>query len=261
MKRTILLSVSWFALIVIWGAQPAWAQSGSVPLYHDDLPPGAIGQMQNIKGRGIPGYFQPVEIVPPEGTKVAAVVEGAFSEDMPTPTTVGCLIGAVYRFRISEIPLHPGAELYPTIEVIDRLYPPAGLELQYPIPVHITAQELDYALDGKFVTRVVYLENPRTAIPQAYEEGDQPYFELAPGDDPVVTAHQLGRPVAILRLGSRRPTEEDLRDEFIYQSPPIQLYGTVPKAPPREVPVPPAAPAMEVPHEARLTYPQSTIQR
>lgn len=229
--------------MMLAAADAAQAQSGLVPFYHQRLAPGTIGQLQNMKGRGIPGYFQPVQIVPPEGTKVAAVVQGAFADDLPAPQTFGCLIGAVYRFRITEIPLQPGAELYPTVEVIDRTYPPAGLELKYPIPVHLTAEELQYALEGKFVTRVIYLEDPDVAIPNAYEPGFQPYFELPPGEDPVITANQLGRPVAILRLGSRRPTEVEIAGEFTYQSPPIRLFELVPT--PIDPAMPPHGP---VPH-------------
>ncbi len=239
-------------LLVLATSSVGQAQTGAVPLYTERLAPGAIGQLQNIKGRGIPGYVQPVKLVLPEGTKIAPVIDGNFTDDMPVPQTFGCLIGAVYRFRITQIPLQPGAELFPSVEVIDRTYPPAGLELQYPIPIHITQEELQFALEGKFVTRVVYLENPRTAIPNKYKPSFQPWFEVEAGQDPVVTADALGRPVAILRLGSRRPTADDLPGEFTYQSPPIQIFGNVP-APPEggvEVPMGPA-PAAEVPMQAQ----------
>jgi len=233
--QTLLLLAT---LLVLAAANIAQAQSGQVPLYTEKLNPGTIGQFQNLKGRGIPGYSQPIQMVLPEGAHVSAVVGGDFTEEAPAPQTYGCLIGAVYRFRVTQIPFRPGAELYPSVEVIDRTYPPPGLELQFPIPVHITQEELQYALEGKFVTRVIYLENPRTAIPNAYEPGFQPWFEVEPGTDPIVTADSLGRPVAILRLGSRRPTAEDVPGEFTYQSPPIQLFGNPPPAPAGGVEIP-----------------------
>ncbi|MEW4562388.1 hypothetical protein AB1K70_07675 [Bremerella sp. JC770] len=244
--KTLLLMATF---VVLAAANIAKAQSGLVPLYTERLNPGTIGQFQNLKGRGIPGYSQPIKMVLPEGAKIAPVVGGAFADDQPAPQTFGCLIGAVYRFRVTEIPFRPGAELFPSVEVIDRTYPPAGMELQFPIPVHITQEELQLALDGKFITRVIYLENPRTAIPNAYEPGFQPWFEVEPGTDPVVTADSLGRPVAILRLGSRRPTVEDVPGEFTYQSPPIQLFGNPPPAPQGGVQVPmgPGGPMAGVP--------------
>lgn len=257
-------------LLVLAASNVGRAQNGEVPLFTERLAPGAIGQLQNIKGRGIPGYVQPVKLVLPAGTTIAPVVDGNFTDDLPAPQTFGCLIGAVYRFRISQIPLQPGAELFPSVEVIDRTYPPAGLELQFPIPIHITQEELQYALDGKFVTRVIYLENPRTAIPNQYKPSFQPWFEVEAGQDPIVTADVLGRPVAILRLGSRRPTADDLPGEFTYQSPPIQLFGNVPDPPEGGVQVPmgpaptaaaatqarrPMVPQYAVPPTARQPYP------
>ncbi|MEW4454183.1 hypothetical protein AB1L30_16030 [Bremerella sp. JC817] len=254
MKRETLPSL-WLltVILVLVASNMAKAQSGSVPLYTERLMPGAIGQMQLMKGRGIPGHIQPVKLIPPAGTKIAPVIEGSFADDLPSPQTFGCVIGAVYRFRLSEIPLHPGAELFPTVEVIDRTYPPAGMELQFPIPIQITQDELQYALEGKFVTRVIYLENPRTAVPNTYEPSFQPWFEVEAGQDPVVTADLLGRPVAILRLGSRRPTQEDMPGEFTYQSPPIQLFGNPPPAPANgvEVPMEQPVPATAVPMQAQ----------
>ena len=62
------------------------------------------------------------------------------------------------------------------------------------------------ALNGKFVTRVIYLEDPLNAVPVATgADKPQSFFEVRPTDDPLAIADQLGRPVAILRLGGRLP--------------------------------------------------------
>ena len=90
---------------------------------------------------------------------------GEFEAERPAPRTVGLLIGAVYRLRVTHIRLAEGLEVYPTIEVVDRLYAPPGQERRFAIPVDLTDEDLRLALDGKFVTRVIYLEDPRTALP------------------------------------------------------------------------------------------------
>ena len=72
----------------------------------------------------------------------------------------------LYRFRISDLPELPGAELYPTIELIDRLHPPCGRELEFPVPVAFTQEELQAALAGRLVTKVVYIERPQQATPE-----------------------------------------------------------------------------------------------
>ena len=87
----------------------------------------------------------------------------------PAPRRVGLLIGSVYRFRVTNIPLPQaeGLEVYPTIEIIDRTYAPVDQQVRFAIPVEIVLQDIDLALQGKFVTRVIYVENPRTPCPPA----------------------------------------------------------------------------------------------
>ena len=186
-----------------------------------DTPPGVIGLRQLERGGPLPGYFQPVEVTAPEGTLVSLVGEGGFMEAKPTTVMAGMLIGHVYRLKISNIRFHEGAEVFPTIEVIDRLYPPPGQEARFPIPVVLTQEELEYALDGRYVMRVIYVEDPATALPVQDKRGEQRYFEIAPGQDAMITADRLGRPVAILRMGSRVPEAQGPDRRFLYEAPPL----------------------------------------
>jgi len=89
------------------------------------------------------------------------------------------LIGAVYRMRVTNIRLAEGAEVFPTVEVVDRLYTPVGQERRFAIPIDITEEDLKLAIDGKFVTRVIYLENPRNALPAREVSKSQNWFEAA----------------------------------------------------------------------------------
>jgi hypothetical protein len=189
------------------------------------LAPGAIGRGRLEQGGPLPGYFQPVEIKAPEGTLVSLAVDNQFSPPAPTPLQVGMLIAPVYRLRVTQIPLHPGQEVFPTIEVIDRLYPPPGLARRFPIPIELTREELDMALTGRFVTRVIYLEEPIGALPVAQDPVQQMYVDAAPGVDPLAMADRMGRAVAILRIGSRMPDDREGSDAgFMNGSPPICFY-------------------------------------
>lgn len=188
------------------------------------MPPGAIGSQQLLRGGPIPGYFQPVEIRGPEGTQIATAAQGSFQADTPLPRKFGMLIGAVYRFRVTGIPQYEGLEVYPTVEVIDRIYPPVGLENKFPIDIELTQQELEMALDGKFVTRVIYLENPDVALPVAEDPANQSFFEVATHENPLEVADRLGRPVAILRMGGRVPDETGPDMKFLYGCPPLRKY-------------------------------------
>ena len=197
------------------------------------MPPGAIGSQQLMRGGPLPGYFQPVEIKAPEGTQVAPAAGGAFEDPSTGTLTAGMLIGAVYRLRVTNIPLQEGVEVYPTVEVIDRTYPPVGHEFKFPIPIELTQEELEMAAAGSFVTRVIYIEDPDTAVPVARKGNEQAYFEVGDGDNPLNVADSLGRPVAILRMGARVPDAQGPDEIFLYGSPPFVRWN--PHQPPQQM--------------------------
>lgn len=214
----------------------ATAQPGEVHYRQQaNMPPGAIGQAQLERGGPLRGYTQPVQILAPPGAKIALAAGPDYQQPLPAPVSVGMQIGMVYRFQVSAIPQQPGLEVYPTIEVINRLYPPPGHKARFPIPVELTQRELELALAGRFVTRVIYLEDPRSALPVAETPGEQRVFEVAPGQDPLQVADVLGRPMAILRMGSRVPEPQEFTSNFQYGSPPTRIYP-----PPANLPAPAA---------------------
>lgn len=194
--------------------------------YHDkgDLPPGVIGMRQLERGGPRAGYFQPVEITGPGGTLLSLASQAGYGEPKPGKMLAGMLIGPVYRLRVGNIPNHEGQEVFPTIEVIDRLYPPPGQATRFPIPIELTREELEYALDGRYVMRVIYLEDVETAPAIRDEPGRQRYLDVAAGQDVLQAADRLGRPMAILRMGSRVPLAEEDQSRFLYHDPPAMLF-------------------------------------
>ena len=185
------------------------------------MPPGAIGNLRLGRGGPVSGYFQPVEIRAPNGAQVATVGGGRF-EGADEIVRAGMLIGPVYRLRVTDIANHEGREVYPTVEIIDRLYPPAGEAERFAIPIHLSQDELDLALGGRFVTRVIYLEDPDRAVDVTTDTSTNRWFDAPAGYNPLEIADQLGRPVAILRLGSRVPESSEPNAPFVYDSPPVK---------------------------------------
>lgn len=205
------------------------AQSPVHYRYQGNEPPGAIGSWQLLRGGPLPGYFQPVEIRAPKGALVSLAVEGDFGPPIATPFRVGMLIAPVYRLRVTNIPLHEGEEVFPTIEVIDRLYPPAGQAPRFPIPIELSQEDLELALAGHFVMRVVYLEDANHALPAGPPCVEQNWFDAGPGANPVEVADRLGRPMAILRMGGRVPDKQSGAPDcqFLRGCPPfIPLKGS-----------------------------------
>jgi hypothetical protein len=169
-----------------------------------DMPPGYLGQAR-LAGRGlVRGYFQPIALTGPKGTRFALTRNGGYEEGTEL-LQAGLLVGSVYRFQVTRIPMMEGAELYPTLEVIDRTYPPPGLATRYPIVINLDLEDLQSALEGKMVTRVIFLEDPQTAVPLQQTPMTNRPVDIAENQDALEVADRLGRPVAIVRIGSVAP--------------------------------------------------------
>jgi hypothetical protein len=195
------------SIAISTAADPAeyLGQSGHHRLLASDMPPGALGQAR-LAGRGpVAGYFQPVAFAGPTGTRFALPQGGVVFADSSESLTAGLLVGGIYRFQITCIPGAEGAELYPTVEVIDRTYPPPGLATRYPIQIHLDQDDFDAALAGQLVTRVVFLEDPQTATPIEQTPDTTRPLEVSMHQDALEVADRFGRPVAIVRIGSVSP--------------------------------------------------------
>ncbi len=246
--RQVVAWGAWLTALVLAGIPAARGQGPWHYQSKADMPPGAIGLRQLERGGPLPGYFQPVEVSAPAGTLLSIVTDGDFSAPQREKLLAGMLIGQVYRLKVSNIPGREGLEIFPTIEVIDRLYPPPGQAPRFPIPVVLTEEEIKMATDGRYVLRVIYLETPHTALPVRDEPGQQRYHEIAAGADAMETADRLGRPMAILRMGSRVPLPDEDQTRFLYQQPPVQFFDNLPPPIPRNhgleerLPAPPRTP-------------------
>ena len=188
-----------------------------------NLPPGTIAQGQLAHIPALHGYVQPVEVSAPQGARVAVRQQGGFAASPAGPLRMGLLIGPVYQLKVTNIPFQEGREVYPTIELVNRLYPPEGTKIRFPVPVQLTQEELEMALAGQFITRVIYLEDSASALGVRSDPQNQEYFEALAKDDPLQLADRLGRPMAILRMGSRVPDFEQA-NSLGFADPPVTIY-------------------------------------
>lgn len=135
--------------------------------------------------------------------------------------------GFVYRLRIAEMPEFPGIELYPTIEILDRLHPPAGQEDDFPVPIALTAEEIDHAINGRLVTKVVYLEQPQIAYPTS-RTPQEAVQDVRSEDNLLLEADRRGRPMVIVRLGARQPLADGDNSSFFGPPAPFELQTAAP---------------------------------
>jgi hypothetical protein len=193
-----------------------------------NAPPGAIGRKQFLSSKHRRGYVQPVRIDAPKSTWLSPAVAGSFGGDSVGTLQVGLQIGEVYRFEV--VSAAGDYTVYPSVELIDRLYPPHGESQRFPIPIELTDEELKLAAAGHYVTRVIYVEDPNNALPyRTAKDGAQEYFEVFPDQDPVEAAYGMGRPVAILRMGAKTPVRAEDTSSFTFGNPGVEVYPVTPK--------------------------------
>ena len=90
--------------------------------------PGLVAQKKMLENPNLGYVKQPVQIITPDGSSVAMWSSQGFAANGASTLNVGLTIGHVYRMQVTNIPRFFDKEVYPSIEVIDRLHPPEGME-------------------------------------------------------------------------------------------------------------------------------------
>ena len=194
-------------VVVASAASTASAQQGEYfqPL-NEKMTPGFVADTLARVRQYDPAWLQPVRVeLPTAGTVAVYSATPEPNATLSTPAQFSVNAGHIYRLRIADMPEFPNVEVYPSIEILDRMHPPQGRAADFPIPVVLTEADIREAINGRMVTRVVYLEQPQLAamydplrreIPQA----------VNPADNALQEADRLGRPMIIVRIGGRTPS-------------------------------------------------------
>jgi hypothetical protein len=168
--------------------------------------PGTAGYWSAAIGRAIPGCFQPIKVILPTSGTVT-FYEGPSAHPVPVvaPAQMGVAVGYTYRMKLSDLPDYPGVELYPSVEVLDRLCAAQTCgHSQFPVPLEFTREEIEFAIRGRLVTKVIYLEQPQMAYFNS-ETSRNGILDVPPRRNLMAAADQAGRPMLLVRLGGRVP--------------------------------------------------------
>ena len=204
-------------------------------LAYSTMAPGRIAHQFLMGDPSLAAHVQPVKFVVPEDCLLSIWDQGAYTTEQAKELMVGLGYGPVYRFKVSNVRGYPGVDVYPSIEMLGRLHPPTGLETQHPVNIVLDRSDLVHAIEGRMITRVIYLEDPTTALPFRRKSDEQPYFDCSFREDPLHVAERLGRVMAIVRIGSRTPIPTDGSDAFEFQGAPVQQYGPQIMQPPAAI--------------------------
>ncbi|MEM9412244.1 MAG: hypothetical protein AAGA30_14105, partial [Planctomycetota bacterium] len=88
--------------------------------------PGLLAHKRLIAEPSIGGYPQPVSFHIPNNGEAAYWDGQAFSPFTPQQILLGLQLGPVYRMEVRSILRGQTITVYPTVEMLDRLYPPNG---------------------------------------------------------------------------------------------------------------------------------------
>ncbi len=179
----------------------------------DPLPPSAPKPPHIV----VPQDIQVVSIQTPDGVgKTILGPEPAFkfaTGDSPEGHLLtGLKVGSTTIVQFPEPQGRTGRNIYASIEIYGHLHRPSDVDpLRFPLRVTLSDDDIESVLDqGRMITRVIYLEDPRQAIPYLSMPDRLPTTELGPGEDPFRIARALGRIMAVVRIGTREPTAEEV---------------------------------------------------
>lgn len=171
----------------------------------------------------IPPDVQLVTFWVPDGVNVEVL--GPQPEPVPVAPAsgrspiIGLKVGVGYHLRVSNLPSRPGAVLYPVLEIVGHLHRPQGVDAtKFPIRVVFGPDDFEDTVGrGRLVTEVVYLEDPDQALPLSLPKDEIPMLSLNPAEEPLKVASALGRVMAIVRIGNRMPTPEEMSGAPVYE--------------------------------------------
>jgi hypothetical protein len=159
-----------------------------------------------VPNYGAPAATTQILFNQPQSMKIAydVVGDGSFtSECLIVPGRLEFAQGGIYRLKLTDIQGREGVELYPTVEVGLANPRTAAYLAHNAISIQFTEEDLDQALSGNFVTKVIYLPDPEFQGEVISGIDTLVSTRLEPGLDPIIEADRRGSILAIVRLGNK----------------------------------------------------------
>ena len=144
-----------------------------------------------------------VRFLGPDGMVIGWQAGTAFAENqLIAPGRYNFPQGATYRLKLSDLPGRAGTVLYPSLMVYPEHPTTAAYLSHNTVPVRITQEDLDQVATNNFVTKVIYLPDPRFQELAIAGVEELVSTRLDPGLDPIAEASRRGTIMAVLRMGN-----------------------------------------------------------
>ncbi len=187
-------------------APPAAMLAGPGPMVAGPGP-GVMGMGRGGRVYGAapayPAQSTQVRFLGPDGMYVGWKIGDGFAENqLVAPGRYNFPQGSMYRLKVAGIPGRDALVLYPTLAVYPS-HPTTEAYLAHnSIPLRITDEDLDQIETNNFVTKVIYLPDPKFQDLAIAGVEELVSTRLDPSLDPVHEADRRGTIMAVLRVGN-----------------------------------------------------------
>ena len=152
----------------------------------------------------------------PKGMKVTLYTGQTRPVTLETPCTLAFRPGYSYRLALSDVPGFPQQVFFPTLEVRGSLLlGPKLRAADFPVALNFGADDFGRVQAGAVVKKVVVVERPDAAIPQATTPTTPLEVSVPPARDPWAEARDRGMPLAVLHLGQRTFSPDELMGQAV----------------------------------------------
>ena len=183
-------------------APPAAMMAHPGPMV-DGPGPGVMPMLAPPPERSFQTETTQVRFTGPVGMNIGWQVGPAYAENqLTTPARYNFVQGATYRLKLTGIQGREGLTIYPTLQVYPA-HPTTDAYLSHnSTPLEITDEDLDQVESNNYVTKVIYLPDPRFQELAIAGVETLVSTKLDPGVDPVAEAERRGTIMVVLRMGN-----------------------------------------------------------
>ena len=180
-----------------------------------DLPyPAIFPPMGPAQARSFQAADTQVRFVGPIGMNIGwKIGPGYANNQLTTPARYEFSQGAKYRLKLANITGREGLTLYPTLQVYPGHPTTDGYLSHNSVPIELTDEDLDQIESNNYVTKVIYLPDPKFQELAIAGVETLSSTRLDPGVDPVSEADRRGTIMVVLRVGNKNLEQQSAGDQ------------------------------------------------